>query len=81
MAPSRGTTSESRAFQKVVVTLTAWRTATLLMLAGIGLLLLSANLEGPRGPSALDTTIREVGPFFSLRELYPCSGIFVGGAR
>jgi hypothetical protein len=46
---------------KVLVDLAAWQIGGLLVLLGAGLLYLSSELEGAKGPSAGDTTLREVG--------------------
>lgn len=52
---------ESRYLARVLVDLAAWQIGGLLLLVGAGLLYLSSELEGAKGPSAGDTTLREVG--------------------
>jgi hypothetical protein len=43
------------------VDLAAWKIGTAFVLVGIACLYGSSVLEGAHGPSALDTTLREVG--------------------
>jgi hypothetical protein len=52
---------ESRSLAKVLVDLAAWQIGGLLVLLGAGLLYLSHELEGHKGPNPGDTTLREVG--------------------
>jgi hypothetical protein len=46
---------------KLRVDLAAWKIGTFFFVVGVVLLYLSASNEGPHGPGALDTTIREAG--------------------
>lgn len=55
--PSR----ESRSLTNALVDLAAWKIGTAFVLVGIACLYGSSALEGAHGPSALDTTLREVG--------------------
>jgi hypothetical protein len=61
--PSRSPrgTSQRRNVASALVALRGWQIATALIVMGIVVLWLSAHLEGPRGPSAIDETVREVG--------------------
>jgi ribonuclease D len=46
---------------KLLVDRTAWEIGAVCVLVGIGLMYLSAQMEGPHGPTPLDTAIREAG--------------------
>jgi hypothetical protein len=52
---------ESRSLAKALVDLIAWQIGVVLVALGVGLLYLSHELEGTKGPSSGDTTLREVG--------------------
>jgi uncharacterized protein YjeT (DUF2065 family) len=52
---------ESRSLAKTLVDLIAWQIGVVLVALGVGLLYLSHELEGTKGPSSGDTTLREVG--------------------
>jgi len=52
---------ESRSLAKALVDLAAWQIGVILVVLGVGLLYLSHELEGHKGPNPGDTTLREVG--------------------